>query len=385
MRSMVSGIAVLTVTAGAAAAGGLDRTGQPIGIIFEDGNYAEFSMGRADPEITGNDVASLNPAETPTGDVGLGFNQLASGLKMDLNDQLSFSLIYEQPWGSDVSYPVANADPTTPGSFLLGGTEAISNSESFTGILRYKFDNNFSVHGGVRWQQVDGEISLQGAAYNSPATPGLDLDGYNVVVEQDGAFGWVAGAAYEIPDIAARIALTYQSEVEHEFTTVESLPDIPGVTFTGTTKTKTPQSVNLDFQSGVAENTLVFGSIRWADHSVTKLRPTTADVDLIDISDSITYNLGVAQRLNERWAVSLSFGYEAEDSDNLVSPLSPTNGFQSVGVGVQYTGDGYKVTGGVRYTKVGDAFAETGTPDTARAGFEDNDVVSFGVRVGFYF
>ena len=107
-------------------------------------------------------------------------------------------------------------------------------------------------------------------------------------------------------------------------------------------------------------------------------------VELIDIGNSITYNLGVAHRINENWAASLSFGYEAEDSNHLVSPLAPTNGLKSVGVDLQYTIDNIKISGSVRYTQLGDAFAETGTPDVVRSASEDNDVWSYGIRIGFY-
>lgn len=33
---------------------------------------------------------------------------------------------------------------------MLGGTEAVVDSTTFTAIGRYKFDNNFSLHGGLR-------------------------------------------------------------------------------------------------------------------------------------------------------------------------------------------------------------------------------------------
>jgi long-subunit fatty acid transport protein len=377
MQRTVSTISALLLSASAVTAGGLDRTGQPMDIIFETGNYAEFAIGRANPDVSGSDVPALNPFQTPTGDVANGFNQVAAGVKFDVNERLSFSLIYEQPWGSDVRYPFADANPTTPGSILLGGTSAIASSDSATHILRYKFDDNWSAHGGIRAQNTRGNIDLRGLAYGR-------ANGFSINVRPDTAWGWVAGGAYEIPEIALRVALTYQSEIEHDFDTQELIPGIP-VGVDGSTKTKTPQSVNLDFQTGVAENTLVFGGIRWAEHSVTKLVAPVSGLDLIDIDDSWTFDLGVAQRLNENWVASIAFGYETESDDNLVSPLAPTNGFESVSLGLQYTQGNIKVSGGVRYAFLGDAIAETGTPDVGRTSFTDNDVVSFGLRVGYYF
>ncbi len=374
MKHYLATSAMLALISGAATAGGLDRTGQPMGLIFEDGNYIEFSVGHANPDLTGNDVAALNPAQTPSGNVAQSFNQVAAGLKYEFSDQLSFSLIYDQPWGSDISYAPAGANPLAPGSVMLGGTQAFASSDAITGILRYKFNDTFSVHGGLRYQQVDGNISLSGLAYGP-------LNGYNVSLDRDAAVGWIAGGAYEIPDIALRLAITYQSEIEHEFDTVENIA--PGVTSQSTVKT--PQSVNIDFQTGIAQDTLLLAGIRWADHSETKLKPTAAGVDLIDLTDSTTYTLGVARRFNENLVGSISFGYEAENDDNLVSPLAPTNGFKSISLGLQYSMDNYKISGGIRYTKLGDAFAETGTPDVARSSFADNDAVSFGIKIGYYF
>lgn len=42
---------MLTTTA--ANAGGLDRSGQSIGAIFEDGRYVELSYGHVMPSVTG--------------------------------------------------------------------------------------------------------------------------------------------------------------------------------------------------------------------------------------------------------------------------------------------------------------------------------------------
>ncbi|WP_122073595.1 outer membrane protein transport protein [Pseudophaeobacter sp. EL27] len=374
MKHYVAVPLALAALSSAAQAGGLDRTGQSIDILFENGNYAEFSIGRADPSLNGRDEVLFNPARSPSGNVAQAFNQAGAGFKLDINDRLSFAMIYDQPWGSDISYAPANANPLTPGSALLGGTQAFAESDAITGLLRYKFNDRFSLHGGLRWQQVEGNITLNGAAYGA-------LSGYSVKIERDRALGWVAGAAYEIPDIALRVALTYNSEIEHEFRTTESLN--PAINTT--TTTKTPQSVNLDFQTGIAPNTLLMGGIRWADHSETKLRPSLAGVDLIDLEDSTTFSLGVARRFNENWSGSILFELEEASDDNLVSPLAPTNGYQSVAIGLQYTQDKLKISGGIRYTKLGSAFAETGTPDVARAGFTGSDAVSFGFKVGYYF
>ncbi len=42
-------------------------------------------------------------------------------------------------------------------------------------------------------------------------------------------------------------------------------------------------------------------------------------------------------------------------------------------------------SGGARYTWLGDADPETGTPDVARANFTDNTALSLGLRIGYDF
>ncbi|WP_372572817.1 OmpP1/FadL family transporter [Ruegeria jejuensis] len=377
MKKPLMALAAAALAPTVASAGGLDRTGQPVDLIFEEGNYAQASFFRINPDVTGND---LTAEQTPSGDIAPGFNQVAAGLRYELTDQLSVTLIYNQPWQTDVAYQLPSGDPSQPGSVRLGGTFAEADSDALTAILRYKFENRFSVHGGVRYQELDGSLGLQGTGYGA-------FSGYQIDLARDGAFGWLVGGAYEIPEMALRVALTYQSAITHNFASTETSPLFG--TINSSREVKTPQSVNLDFRSGVAKDTLVFGSIRWVDHSQTQLNSTPVgpipSVGLIDIVNTTTYRLGVARRLNENWAASLAFGYEPRDSDDLVSPLLPANGFKSVTVGLQYTDDKIKVSGGVQYAVLGDAFAETGTPDRAQADFTDNDALSFGVTVGFKF
>jgi long-subunit fatty acid transport protein len=376
MKTYIAASIATSLLATSALASGLDRTGQPIGLIFEEGTYVELGFATTSATIEGTDLLG-----NETGDVGESFNMISGGYKTDLNQRLSLAIIFDQPWGVDVAYPGAGPATTAFGDDpLLEGTMAEANSNAVTALLRYKFNDRFSVHGGIRYQEIDGEITLSGDAYNAS----LPASGYNVKVGRDGAFGWVAGAAYEIPDIALRLALTYQSEIEHDFDLTETFPVALGGTVANTsTKTKTPQSVNIDFQTGIAQNTLLFGGIRWAEHSVTDLVPTAFGRDLIDLDDSVTYTLGIGRKFNENWSGSLAYIYEDVEGDDLVSPLAPVHGLEAIRIGVQYQNDKIKVAAGLRYTKLGDAVAAPG--GTAAANFDDNDAISIGLKVGYYF
>ncbi|MBT8156003.1 aromatic hydrocarbon degradation protein [Epibacterium ulvae] len=349
----------------ATLAAGLDRTNQPIGILFENGNYVEFSFGRTDPSGHGVDSGF----DTDTGDVLGGFNLPGAGIKLQLTDKLSAALIYDKPWGANTAFPGEVGNTTS----MLGGTRAFAESDALTGVLRYKFNESWSVHGGLRYQEIAGNITLSGLAYG-PA------NGYNVALERDGGVGWLVGGAYERPDIAMRLAVTYNSEVDHDFPSRENIA--PGVT--SITEATTAQSVNIDFQTGITPKTLLLANVRWADHTVTDLVPTALGSDLINLDNAVTYALGVAHRFNERWVGSVSFAYDDVDGDNVVSPLSPIHGYRAITLGLRYENDNMRISGGLRYTELGDALAAPGG-GTVRARFDDSDAISLGIKVGFSF
>ncbi len=370
MRKFLIGASMAAISAGAASAGGIDRTGMAIDPLFQKGGYAELTFGSVNPSVSGHDVAIFGGQ--PTGGVVGNYTQFSFAYKNDINDKLSYAIILDQPFGADLAYG--------PSSIALGGTKVKAETMAGTFLMRYKFNENFSVHGGVRADNASGEITLKGAAYGP-------FSGYNVRLDQDLAWGYVIGAAYERPDIALRVALTYNSEITHNFGTVETLNGAP-LGLPSVTKVSTPKSVNLDFQTGVAADTLVFGQIRWAEWSAFQIDPKVftplAGGGLISLEDTTTWTLGVGHKFTENWSGAVSVSYEKKGNP-LVSPLAPTNGRTGVSLAAIYTKDNMKITTGVNYTKLGDAMPETGTPDVARANFTGNKVVGVGVKIGYSF
>lgn len=53
MRRVVWAASALALTAGGALAGGIERTNQSVGILFEKGRYAELSFGHFAPDVSG--------------------------------------------------------------------------------------------------------------------------------------------------------------------------------------------------------------------------------------------------------------------------------------------------------------------------------------------
>lgn len=370
-------IALIALTASASAAHALDRSGQPANILFETGNVVEFSLGYANPSIDGTDFAT----GAKIGNVADSFWVWGGGIKYDINEQWSVALTVDQPYGTEVNYP---GDPQFTS---LGGTTAIADSYAITAWARYRFNDNWSVHGGLKYQEISADIGLGGGAYGP-------LNGYNASFAAGGEFGYVVGAAYEIPDIALRVSLTYHSEITHDLKTVET-----GVPLLGTVKSKTeivaPEAINLDFQTGIAEDTLLFGSVRYAKYSDTIISPVGFDTvvgpgsdndSLTDIDNLTDIRIGIGRRFNEQWSGSIALGHQSKGEDKLVSPLAPVNGAKYVVLGAKYdVNERFAISGGVRYTRFGEAFPETGTPDTARAEFKDNSALSLGVKLTYRF
>ena len=364
MKHALMTATTLAVCTTGALAGGIDRSGQPIGIIFEKGNYVELSYGVINPSVTGTDAFGQ-----PTGSVAGNHSLPGIALKYDLTDKLSLSAIYDHAYGADIAYGA-----TTP---MLAGTFARVSNDGLTGILRYKFDDNFSAHGGVRVSRASGDVGLNGLAYGG-------LSGYEAKLDSDWAAGYIIGGAYERPDIALRLAVTYFSKVSHSFDTVETVPGLGQIPTT--TDVDTPEAFNVDFQTGVAENTLVFGSMRWVHWSKFKIAPNAffgpRFGSLANLNSTTTWTLGVGRKFNDHWSGSAFVTYE-DGGDPLVSPLAPTNGYKGIGLAAVYTDGPMKVTAGIRYLDLGDAQPQTG--GTARADMTGNHAVAVGLRVGYAF
>lgn len=371
----VTGAALLASTA-LVNAGGVERSTQSVALLFEEGSYAEFSFARVNPEVSGVSQIPVgpSPAGSLSGNISPSYTTLSFGYRQDLSDNLSMALIYDNHIGADVNYA-----PGTTYLYNLGaGSQADLDGNALTALLRYEFPSNFSVYGGARVSQISGTVSL--------------FNGYTMTTDTSTALGWVLGAAYERPDIALRVALTYNSAIEHDIDAVEG--GIAPATAT-TFQTTLPASWNLEFQTGIAEDTLLFGSIRHVDWPAFDITPTVYTTlvspgnALVDYSDPYTtYTIGVGRRFNESWSGSVTYVYEGAVG-GFSGNLGPTDGRRGIGLGLRYdTGSGMSISGGVQYSWIGDAVTAAPAPvppGTPYGVFADNTSVAAGLRIGFRF
>lgn len=341
---------LIALAAAPAFAGGIERSNQSMNILFQQGRYLELGATYGAPRVSGNVV--IPPAPGATGNIARSFLTGSVAYKADVNDQLSYAIILDQPFGADTLYPVGTTLGTSSGS--------ISNT-TLTGVARYSFGNGFSAYAGLRSSWTSGKVFLS-------VIPG----GYNMNAPTDQAFGYLVGVAYERPEIAMRVALTYSSKIKHTFDhTVNGAA-------AGQFSTNIPQSVNLEFQTGVAEGTLVFGSVRWVDWTDFNISPAGVPNLVAYQKDSITYTLGVGRRFNENWSGSLSISHDTGNG-NPTSNLGPIGKRNSIGVGLSYTKDNMTISGGVQYTRLGSAVTTLGSQ------FGSNSAIGAGMRVGFRF
>lgn len=365
MKQYLGSVGVIALCAGSAMAGGIDRSGQSIAAIFEKGNYVELSFGSISPNVAGVTTAfALGGPGNASGNMAADYIQLGAAVKMNMTDNIDVALIFDQPFGANVDYPTGT-------SYYATGTTATLKTNAITFVGKYTLPSNVSVLAGLRYQTFSAEASIPFVA------------NYTATGEKDGGVGYVVGIAYEKPEIALRVALTYNSEIDHSLPTSEN--SLLGASVGDTTLT-TPQSANLEFQSGIAKDTLLFGSIRWVDWSSFVIDPAAYPpaTPLVSYNgDYTTYTLGVGRKFNDNWSGAVTLGYE-KPIGGFSSNLGPTDGQRSISIGATYTKDNMKITGGVRYVDIGDA-QPTLNGTNASANFNGNHAVAIGMKVSYNF
>ena len=353
-------------------AGGLDRSGQSISAFLQSGNYAEAGISVLDPDVQGKDLAG-----NKVSDMAEDYYFPTAAIKIQATDKISLGLLYDQPFGADSQYPADTQSFSDRGE----GTSVEVRTNNITALIGYQPNENWNVYAGPVYQTVKANVSLRGAAYGA-------LSGYDIKLKEEDAYGWLAGFAYSIPEIALKAAVTYRSEIKHEVETSESFAFGLLRPASTTTEVTTPQSVNLDLQTGIAQDTLAFANIRWVHWDQFAVTPDVlkakSNNNLIDYSDDQwSATVGLGRKFNAKWSGTAAIGWDS-GAGNPVTTLGPTEGYWSVGLGGQYSpAENYFIAGGVKYFWLGDAQAQTG--GKVAGNFEDNTAIGYGMKIGYRF
>jgi long-subunit fatty acid transport protein len=367
----------LIASAGVAAAGAIDRANQSTAVIFEPGSYVELSFGHLSPTVEGTAVPGWGPVlgGKSSGDMYRDYNTGSFSIKTQIREGLDTAFIIDKPYGADTAYPLGTG-------YFAQGTTASLDSTAYTALLKYRFPSNISLLGGIRYQTLSAEAYIPFLTAIPGRTPPYSVNG-----SEEGAWGYVLGIAWEKPEIKARVSLTYNSAIDYSLPTTETSVLSANPT-ASTTNTETPQSVNLEFQSGVAKNTLVYGSIRWVDWSEFKVSPPvyatlTSGSSLVFYNgDVTTYTIGAAYKFNDSWTGTVTYAYDTPIGGYSLN-LGPVDGYNSIGLAAIYTYDSVKITAGVRYLALGDT--QTQIRGATAANFDGNSAVTFGLRIGYSF
>ena len=344
-----------------AISGGLERSELPTSFLYENGNYLEVTYINRNFEITDNMFA---PSRSMLDDV----SAVNFATKFDAGENLSVGLARYNQAGASHNYQGAGSP--IPGFSAVGPKTDLS-INALTLMGRYAFDD-FSAIGGIKISTVADATAdifkLSGATTAASVTGGSDT-------------GLVAGVAYERPEIALRVELIYEAEASFSLATTGGLLG----TATANTTASVPDYRTLNFQSGIAEDTLLYGSIRqadWSNHQVA-VAPQTQAAPTSDFSDSTTYTIGIGRKISDQWSATISYKTEEATDNTGTSLLSPTDGYEAVGAAAIYTlENGTEITVGVNYSMVGD---KTITSSGVSGLYSDNTVVTSGIKVAYNF
>ena len=369
-----------------ALSGGWEASRLDTSMMYNDGGYAEVGTSSISYSINGTTQAAVEHKmandQTRT---ALGFKQQFGDFDVGLSRYMSGAIQLD---GQATAAQAAGCSPLT---LVVAPCSVVPSADveatSLALMARYRINDNMSVLGGLnRYSVSDANVTT--------------LSGYYVVSGDEMAP--VAGAAYENKEIALRVELLVQVETDMALTAASSVASaVPTTAVSGATMV-IPQTMTLNFQSGIAEDTLLFGSVHQADWDTAQIaipentagiNPAggTLTVDDVgsDFSSRTAYSIGVGRKINE--TLSVLGSYSTEDGGGATSndPFTLTDGSQTIGVGARYTQDNMTITGGYSYTKVGDVtvthLAAPGVPSGLTATYADNKVTGIGIKIGFSF
>ena len=205
------------MVAGTAQAGGLERGGYNIDLLFDPSTYAaEATATYVNPQRELDNVVDVN-SSNGIGSDGRGAGKTNGvgetedywvprvGVKAAFGGSVDCMADYSQPWGAH----------TKPGANWMGANDNIETkieSDNYAATCSYKWDagqGQFRIIGGGFYQEVGGFKERLVTPIFAPGFDGigrLDLDG--------SGWGWRAGVAYEIPEYALRASLVYNSAVD---------------------------------------------------------------------------------------------------------------------------------------------------------------------------
>ena len=398
-------------------AAALESSNQSISAFLEPGNYIEAGFNVIDYNISGktttNTVGFTSSTSTKDKDLGKVDSTLTTpnfAVKTQINDQFSVGLIYDKPFAADINYKNARTYLAT--SNVNFKTKLDIDSNNIALLVGYKPHDHIQLYAAPVYQQIKGTLNGYGTHTRLLSTDSGNY--YLSKFKNDDAYGWLVGLAFDNNDLKANI--TYRSKINHEFKTKEGIREsvavMPNAVYSAIpnhSNITTPQSANLDISKKITESTTTSLNIRWVDWSNFELylpyykaktglqlaHPNT--IGLEGGYDPISYekdqwsiNLGVDQKLNDKWKINASLGWDSGVGE-YISHYTPINGSWNAGLGVQFSpASNYFVQTGFKYIWLDDVKGQHSKQIAQNSSqydteFKENYALSYDFKIGYRF
>ena len=358
---------VAICSAGSVVAGGADVTLIPTEMMFEKRNYLEVSNAKVSRDVTGTIVA-------PSGSMYPDYSIRNLAAKLEVNDKISIGFADYLSAAIQVDYRNAGA---SGGAALYAAAFVDLDIRSKLLAIKYQVDDNFSLLGGWKYSKTsDASANV------------LENPRGNLIIPSASDSALVLGVAYEKPEIALRVSAIYQSATKFDLpmTSTEYASIVNG-------RAGLPKSTTIRFQSGIAQDTLIFGSVHrgdWTNSQIDFDYNTDARGNDLGIQKKLrarssfttttAYSLGLGRKLSEKYAVSATYGWEKGSGATGTSLLSTTNGKKSLSLGGKFTNGSMTVSAGYSRINLGDY---TATTKAGSAVFSGNSANVIGLKLGF--
>ena len=368
MKILLNFTLAAALLASPALSGGWEASRLDSSMMYQDGMYAEVGSSSIDYDINGTTQASkthkMAKDQTRT---NLGFKAQYGDFDIGLSSYMSGAIQLDGQSAHSTGCP-------TPAALCSVVPTADVTVDSLALLARYRINDNMSVLGGLNRYEVS-NAKVQ------------SLTGYYVVSGDEMAP--IAGAAYENKEIALRVELLLQTETDVTLNASSSLSPLVTTTAVTGAKMVIPQTLTLNFQSGIAEDTLLFGSVHKADWKTAQINipanagngPTPAISS--DFANRTAYSVGIGRKLSDSISVLGSYSTEGGGGATSTDPFTLTDGSQTLALGARYSYENMTISGGYSYTKVGDVTMthSSGLSST----YTDNKVTGIGLKLGFSF
>ena len=382
---------VLTAFASTQAFSGGWETGRlDNSFMYEDGGYGQFGVLSVNYDVG----ATIQHPAAPKHKMAKNQSRSAFAVKMGLGD-FDLGLTRYHSGAIQLDGLAGGLDGCNPATEAIALCSVVPSADvtiySTAYLAKYSINENMSVFAGLtRFALEDSTVTTIAGHYE------VNAETANVTVY---------GAAYEIPDIALRVEAVFQEETTTALTASSSLsPLLPTTAITGASYT-IPQTMTLNFQSGIAEDTLLFGSVHQQNWNTAQIiipgnpngiNPVTFAPDAAvspvgsSFSDKTAYSIGVGRKISDKLSLSLSYSREDGSGPTTDDPFTLSDGSQGITIGARYSmAENMTLSAGYNYTTAGDVKVihevAPGVPSGLTADYKDNTTSAIGVRLAFSF